>query len=134
MNLARVRQLQRTWLAGGIGLIACGVIGMLRYSLLGTPGVGQILDLTGDILDALGVATLAIGLATATSHSFSTRFRRAPPDRPVRPNRIRTNHTFPNPERHSRSQPRHIRVLPSNEKVLIYQDAPRHRTRKPPAT
>ncbi|PZU37835.1 MAG: hypothetical protein DI573_10920 [Microbacterium sp.] len=63
---------------GGIGLIACGVIGMLRYSLLGTPGAGQILGLTGDILYALGVATLAIGLAAATSHSFS---RLAQPDR-----------------------------------------------------
>jgi hypothetical protein len=62
-----VRQLQRTWIAGGIALIACGVIGMLRYSLLGTPGAGQILGVTADIVYALGVAVLAIGLTREAS-------------------------------------------------------------------
>lgn len=62
-----MRQLKRTWIAGGIGLIACGVIGMVRYSVLGTPGSGQFLVITADIFYAAGVALLAIGLTREAS-------------------------------------------------------------------
>ena len=62
-----MRQLKRTWIAGGIGLISCGVVGMLRYSVLGAPGSSQFLGVTADIFYAVGVALLAIGLTREAS-------------------------------------------------------------------
>ncbi len=62
-----MQQLKRTWIAGGIGLIACGVIGMLRYSVLGRPGSSQFLGVTADIFYAAAVILLAIGLTREAS-------------------------------------------------------------------
>jgi len=50
-----------TWLAGGIGLIACGVVGVLRLAVLGTPGTITGLTLLADALWAAAVLTLAVG-------------------------------------------------------------------------
>ncbi|WES63942.1 hypothetical protein P0L94_15920 [Microbacter sp. GSS18] len=61
-----MRQVTRTWIAGGTGLLLCGVIGMLRTSLMGTPGA-QFLNVAGDAFYAAGVLVLAIGLVREAS-------------------------------------------------------------------
>ncbi|MFC8681977.1 hypothetical protein ACFT30_10680 [Microbacterium ureisolvens] len=52
-----------TWLAGGIGLVGCGVVGMLRGSFLGAPGATAALSLLADLLWAAAVLLLAVGLS-----------------------------------------------------------------------
>jgi hypothetical protein len=51
-----------TWRIGGIGLIACGVVGILRNSVLGAPVASIALSLLADLLWAAAILTLAFGL------------------------------------------------------------------------
>ena len=51
-----------TWRIGGIGLIACGVVGILRNSLLGAPAASIALSLLADLLWAGAILLLAFGL------------------------------------------------------------------------
>jgi hypothetical protein len=46
---------------GGIGLIACGVVGIVRGSMLGMPGAGEVLSLIADLLWAAAVLVFAVG-------------------------------------------------------------------------
>lgn len=62
-----MRQFKRTWVVGGAGLIACGVIGMLRQSFVSTPQMSLFFGVTADILYAAAVALLAIGLTREAS-------------------------------------------------------------------
>lgn len=52
-----------TWLVGGVGLIACGVMGTLRWSVQGSPGSSHILAVLTDLLRAAAVLVLAVGLS-----------------------------------------------------------------------
>ncbi|GGD76084.1 hypothetical protein [Microbacterium murale] len=61
-----MQRLSRTWTAGGVGLIACGVIGVLRNSLPGAPSVGY-LDVAADVVYASAVLLLGIGLSREAS-------------------------------------------------------------------
>ncbi|MGQ2915015.1 hypothetical protein [Microbacterium aurantiacum] len=61
-----MRNMTRTWIAGGLGLVICGVVGMLRMSLQGTPG-GQFLDVAADVSYAAGVLILAVGMTREAS-------------------------------------------------------------------
>jgi phosphotransferase system glucose/maltose/N-acetylglucosamine-specific IIC component len=59
-----MRPVRLTWTIGGVGLVLCGVIGMLRYSLLGVgPGVAVMLD----VVFAAAVLVFAIGLSRRAS-------------------------------------------------------------------
>jgi len=51
-----------TWRIGGIGLIACGIVGVLRGSVFGDPIVGTVLSLLADTLWAAAILVLAFGL------------------------------------------------------------------------
>jgi len=51
-----------TWLVGGIGLIACGVAGVIRGSVLGAPATGAVLTLIADVLWAGAILLLAFGV------------------------------------------------------------------------
>lgn len=51
-----------TWRIGGIGLIACGVVGVLHGPMLGVPLAGAALSLLADLLWAAAILVLAIGL------------------------------------------------------------------------
>jgi hypothetical protein len=51
-----------TWLIGGIGLVACGVFGVVRGSVLGFPATSSGLALLTDALWAAAILILAIGL------------------------------------------------------------------------
>ena len=51
-----------SWLVGGGALIACGVIGVVRSSVVGAPGAGVILTLLSDALWATAILILSIGL------------------------------------------------------------------------
>ncbi|MGW8482651.1 hypothetical protein ACWGJP_05890 [Microbacterium sp. NPDC055903] len=53
---------RRTWLVGGIGLIACGVVGLLRGSVLGASGLGTVLTIVSDLLWMGAILVLAFGL------------------------------------------------------------------------
>lgn len=57
---------KRTWLTGGGGLVACGVIEVLRSSLLGTSG-SAVLGVVGDLVFAAAVLLLAVGLSHRAS-------------------------------------------------------------------
>ncbi|WP_300266262.1 hypothetical protein [Microbacterium sp.] len=50
-----------TWLAGGIGLIACGVVGVIRSALLGAPEANTVLTLLADVLWAVSILLVAVG-------------------------------------------------------------------------
>lgn len=50
-----------TWLIGGIGLIACGIVGVTRGSVPGAPGAILLLTLVGDVLWAGSILILSIG-------------------------------------------------------------------------
>ncbi|MEV4774248.1 hypothetical protein [Microbacterium sp. LWH12-1.2] len=52
-----------SWSVGGIGLIACGVVGIIRGSVLGAPGATTTLTLLADVLWAGAVLILAFGLS-----------------------------------------------------------------------
>ncbi|HCS60878.1 MAG TPA: hypothetical protein DIW46_05690 [Microbacterium sp.] len=52
-----------SWLVGGIGLIACGVVGVIRSSVLGVSGASTVLTLLADVLWAGAILVLAIGLS-----------------------------------------------------------------------
>lgn len=56
-----------TWLVGGIALVACGVVGMLRWSFLGEPGATAVLSLLADVLWAGAILLLAVGLTREQS-------------------------------------------------------------------
>jgi len=47
---------------GGIGLISCGVVGILRSSTLGTPVLDVVSSLVADVLWACAILVLAFGL------------------------------------------------------------------------
>lgn len=51
-----------TWRIGGIGLIACGIVGILRGSVLGDPFAETVLSLLADTLWAAAILVLAFGL------------------------------------------------------------------------
>lgn len=53
-----------TWTIGGVGLVLCAVIGMLRYSL---PGVDSGVALALDVVFAAAVLLFAIGLSREAS-------------------------------------------------------------------
>ncbi|MFF2486854.1 hypothetical protein ACFVSU_10660 [Microbacterium sp. NPDC058062] len=57
-----MRRRRLTWLIGGIGLIACGVIGVLRGAVLGTPVLSTTVAVVEDLLWAGAILVLAIGL------------------------------------------------------------------------
>jgi hypothetical protein len=61
-----MRSVKTTWMAGGAGLVACGVLGVLSYSMLGTPGT-QVISLVGDAIFATAVLLFAIGLSPDAS-------------------------------------------------------------------
>lgn len=52
-----------SWLVGGIGLIACGVVGVIRASTLGSSGTNTVLTLISDLLWASSILLLAVGLS-----------------------------------------------------------------------
>ncbi|MGO1839547.1 MAG: hypothetical protein ACTH2J_03700 [Candidatus Microbacterium stercoravium] len=52
-----------SWLVGGIGLIACGVVGVVRTSVLGSSGTNNALTLISDLLWAGSILLLAVGLS-----------------------------------------------------------------------
>lgn len=52
-----------SWLVGGIGLIACGVVGVIRSSVLGVSGANTVLTLLADVLWAGAILVLAVGLS-----------------------------------------------------------------------
>src|SRR3546814_16455705 len=56
-----MRGRRRTWMLGGSGLIACGVVGMLGYGLVGGPGAA-VASVATDVVYAAAVILLAIGL------------------------------------------------------------------------
>lgn len=49
---------------GGIGLVLCGVLGMLQYA---APGLGAVIGILVDLVFATAVLLLAIGLSRAAS-------------------------------------------------------------------
>jgi len=49
------------WLAGGIGLVACGIVCVLRGSVQGVSAANTVLTLLADMLWAASILTLAIG-------------------------------------------------------------------------
>lgn len=51
------------WLVGGIGLIACGVVGVIRGAVLGAPGTSVVLTVIADVLWAGAILLLAFGLS-----------------------------------------------------------------------
>lgn len=55
-----MRAQRRTWTIGGVGLVVCGVFGMLQSALLGVPG-GYVLAITADVVYAASVLLFAIG-------------------------------------------------------------------------
>lgn len=60
------RQRQRTWVIGGIGLIVCGVVGILLPTLntvTGTAGISAVLD----VVYATSVILFAVGLSQEAS-------------------------------------------------------------------
>lgn len=61
-----MRSVKTTWMAGGAGLVACGVLGVLTYSMLGTPST-QVISLVGDAIFATAVLLFAIGLSPGAS-------------------------------------------------------------------
>lgn len=58
--------LRKTWTAGGIGLIACGVIGVLQSSAPGLTGSGAI-SVVNDVIYAASALLFAIGFSRAAS-------------------------------------------------------------------
>ncbi|MCT9821036.1 hypothetical protein N3K63_12175 [Microbacterium sp. W1N] len=60
----RLRRQRSTWMIGGIGLVVCGVIGMLQYSVV---GMAQASGLVLDALFASSVLVFAIGSSRAAS-------------------------------------------------------------------
>lgn len=54
-------------MAGGIGLIACGVVSVIRGSVLGSSGTTAVLTLIADVLWAGATLLLAVGLSRAGS-------------------------------------------------------------------
>ncbi|MBD7958143.1 hypothetical protein H9651_10880 [Microbacterium sp. Sa4CUA7] len=59
-----MQSVRKTWTLGGIGLVVCGVIGMLQYSL---PFGGAALTIVPDIVFAAAVLLFAIGLSARAS-------------------------------------------------------------------
>lgn len=59
-----MRQQRLTWMIGGIGLITCGVIGMLQYSVV---SLAEASGLLLDVVFAASVLLFAIGLAPSAS-------------------------------------------------------------------
>lgn len=54
------RTLRRTWLLGGLGLIGCGILGMLQFN--GRPGSGAIQGIA-DVIFAVSILLFAVGLS-----------------------------------------------------------------------
>lgn len=61
-----MRGRRRTWTIGGVGLVVCGVFGMLQSALLAAPG-GQALATMANVVYALSVLLFAIGLTREAS-------------------------------------------------------------------
>ncbi|WP_157549662.1 hypothetical protein [Microbacterium sp. Leaf288] len=59
-----MRQRRLTWMIGGIGLIVCGVMGMLQYSLF---GIAQTTGFVLDVVFAAAVLLFAVGLSREAS-------------------------------------------------------------------
>lgn len=59
-----MRQRRRTFVIGGIGLVLCGVLGMLQYA---APSLGPVVGILVDIVFAVSVLLFAIGLSRAAS-------------------------------------------------------------------
>lgn len=60
-------QRRNTWLVGGIGLIICGIIGLLRDSLMGMPPAGLIVTVFADLTWAAAILVFAIGFSRDSS-------------------------------------------------------------------
>lgn len=63
----RMRSRRRTWVVGGAGLLACGVLGVLRSSLAGSPGAVWGVAMTADVIYAAAVLLFAVGASQAAS-------------------------------------------------------------------
>ncbi|WP_322411009.1 hypothetical protein [Microbacterium invictum] len=59
-----MRKQRLTWTIGGVGLVLCGVIGMLQYSVF---GIAQVTGIGLDAVFAGSVLLFAIGLSTQSS-------------------------------------------------------------------
>lgn len=57
-----MRRRTLTWMIGGTGLIACGVIVMIRSSTFWMPPTGLILSVLADVLWATSILLFAVGL------------------------------------------------------------------------
>jgi hypothetical protein len=57
-------EVRLTWTIGGVGLVLCGVIGMLQYAV---PGTGPVTGVVLDIVFAAAVLLFAIGLSRRAS-------------------------------------------------------------------
>ncbi len=60
-------QRRNTWLVGGIGLIICGIIGLLRDSVMGMPPAGLIITVLADLVWAAAILVFAIGFNRESS-------------------------------------------------------------------
>ncbi len=60
------RQRQRTWIAGGIGLIVCGVAGILPPTLNSGSGTAAV-SVTVDVIYAASMVLFAVGLSSEAS-------------------------------------------------------------------
>lgn len=60
------RMRQRTWTAGGVGLILCGAIGMIHTEVVGMAGT-EAFPLVADVVFAASVLLFAIGLSPEAS-------------------------------------------------------------------
>nr|WP_315267771.1 hypothetical protein [Microbacterium lemovicicum] len=61
-----MRQGTRTWTIAGTGLILCGVVGMMRFTLYGGSGLA-VLTAIADVVWAVAVLLIAIGLSREAS-------------------------------------------------------------------
>ncbi|MEV8271893.1 hypothetical protein [Microbacterium sp. NPDC077184] len=59
-----MRQRRRTFMIGGTGLVLCGMLGMLQFSV---PGLGPVIGILVDVVFAAAVLLFAIGLSRAAS-------------------------------------------------------------------
>ncbi|ANG84126.1 hypothetical protein [Microbacterium aurantiacum] len=59
-----MRQRRRTFMIGGMGLVLCGVLGMLQYA---APGLGPVVGILVDLVFAAAVLLFAIGSSRAAS-------------------------------------------------------------------
>lgn len=57
----------RPWMLGGIALIVCGVIGVLRSAVGAMPPAGVVMTAAADVFWAAGVLAFAIGTSAAGS-------------------------------------------------------------------